>query len=584
MSVRLRPTTAACVLLAIFIGVYVGSVFHTYVAPMTRAGTETYDYYTASRNLIEGNARSIAFLFDYRTNPPGTPLPYEHAPSSHRLLGASLYALGFHRNTDLLVLVSIAFGSFFCGLVWLWSKEVRNSFLLCVAFSLYLLANQYSLVKFLNPLRSIQFGFFAMTLYLIWLNSRGAARKPNQLIIGLAFFLIWQTELIFALFLSMTYAIALLLLSTKEDLPESVRRIVPAVVGSGLSLGLFIGQLFAFRGWAFIDDWRDVVKVRNSTLYTWLTPQDAPLSNLTLLSMFSDIEQAVRYEVPKGIFDFGRHLGLMVWARFNEPAYLIPIFSFLAVVIAGIVAIESWLPKTAVQYRKGVREENRDVRLAGAAIIASLISLFLIAVPFRGYVSFLYLMLFEPLVDMIIALILAFLTLCLAYVLRGFKIGRVVEPFVTSLVAVLFIAASYWTSFSRNEARISVAVPVSTEMLRVLGGKDFAGQRVAANMEELYVLAGLLGLPPVKLPLQLATEAWARPSTIRYYVCSVEMARDKQETIKSWGRLNDLVVGGRSEIKTCDQAMKSLVSEGAKLIYYDNSGFIVDWSTIHSAN
>lgn len=129
----------SAIIMALFLSAYIATTFEIYPGPLTRGGTETYDFNTASRNLVLNDARSIAYLFDYRTIPPNVPLHYEHAPNSHRFVGAGLFAIGLTHGTDLIAASCVLFVLVFAVGLFCWSASFSFglgffvfSFLACI--------------------------------------------------------------------------------------------------------------------------------------------------------------------------------------------------------------------------------------------------------------------------------------------------------------------------------------------------------------------------------------------------------------------------------------------------------------------
>jgi len=346
------------------------------------------------------------------------------------------------------------------------------------------------------------------------------------------------------------------------------------VVGSGLSLGLFILQVIAYRGPSFVADWVKLVNTRNTVLYVWKDSSEAPLSNNQLMQLFSAAGEPNKYEVPKDFVDFLRHAFFMITGRFDEPLYLIPIGLLVGLMYCG------WrLCAAGLEQRRRPKMDSdasssweAGVERVGVAFAASVIAFVMTAVPFRGYISFLYLMQFEPLLDMVVALGLTYASLLVVRGAMQLRLGEWASV-TAAFLAVILGAFLLRTSSGRWESKVGMAVPLSSELVHVIMLPKFDQQRVATNFDERYVFVGWLGKPPVFVPLQLATERWGRPSTVRYYVCSEQAAVEARTGARA-ARLLD--VRG-SQAKTCAQALSHILADGGQLIYRDKSGYIVDW-------
>lgn len=476
----------------------------TLVLPMPRAGTEIYDLFNAARNLSSDFSWANAYLFDQRVSPPGVPQIYQHAPNNLRLVSLVLIKLGLDTvSMNSLVLVLAQVGILSLILFYLF-RSIEGAFALVLIMAMFV-ADQYFLTKIINPLRLTQYLLFFFTMYLCCARSH-----TKGLLVFVFFFIVWQTELVFAAFISSSFVLFHLFAKWRR-VRLFVVSIIPCVGGFLISIGIFCFQLFLFRSFSFISDWIGVTAERNTVLYTWFLQKENPYSFRDLVAMYGPDSLPLDYRVPQSILEFIQHLLAMICGRFDAGFWVLPTVT----VFSSIFVF--------VKYR----DLSQTLRNLYAYIISSVFGLLIVSSIFRGYVSYLYLKLHEPLIDMVLYSLLT-LNFCALSELSGSK------KYVSRILGILILVPSIFVSSSnRWESTIRPAAPLSRELLSELARPDFRGAHVFANFNDNYAIPGLIHTHILKLDSRRLSEEAMWPEMVDYYICSKYVAKDDCRSFSS---------------------------------------------------
>jgi len=486
---------------------------------MPRAGTEIYDLFNSAYNLNQNDSWSRAFLFDQRVSPPGVPLVYEHAPNNLRLFGYVLLNIGLDNpNINSLALILIQILILATIFVKLFSEKE-----LLIILPIFLLINcfdYYFLTKILNPLRLTQYLFY---YYLISVVIKVEPNRNLKLII--LFFLAWQTELVFALYLTIIYTIYIII-NYLKNFKLMTKNLLVISIACGSSLLIFISQLLLYRGWSFISDWVNVTHTRNTILYDgWKRPLDT-LSYDQISQLFMRNSDKLNYQIPLNLGDGIVHTIAMIFQRYDFFYHLIPLFIIISTIIILINRSRMLI------IHKKIYE----------LILYSIISFLLVMLVFRGYVAFLYLMLYEPLIDMIINLTLAINLGTLSYLYPIFR------KIILVPITITIVICMYMSSTDRWESKINYAAPISSEMMRELLNIKYKNNIIYANFEDNYAIPGLINTHIVYYPLSNFNNKWGYPELMDYYVCSNSADICSVENLESKNFKIDLVYKDSSGI------------------------------------
>jgi hypothetical protein len=210
------------VVLASFYAAFIVSVLEKYYAPLIRGGTETYDIHVHAYNVLYDHSISYSFLpgdLEQDVDHPHAFAQDVHvrAAFSQRFVGAAVLLLGFVDVHTFLLILCLGFCATFIGVVFQLSADHG----------------------YLRSSRGYPIAGVLVLLYTLCDKKRAGHASEAM------FFIIWQSELVFASFCSTAFTFALCL---AEGVRKSWKAVVAAAIGSCASVSLFIFQLLSYRG------------------------------------------------------------------------------------------------------------------------------------------------------------------------------------------------------------------------------------------------------------------------------------------------------------------------------------------------
>lgn len=505
---------------------YLLSIFNIFFLPMPRAGTEIYDVFNAAMNLNNNESWTRAFLFDQRVSPPGVPLVYEHAPNNIRIFSYLFIQLGMDNvRVNTIAIVAMQLVVMCIALFKLFSKkELLWVYIVLITLIVF---DNYFLSKFLNPLRITQYIFY---YYLASVLINKKYLSNNRITILVFFFAVWQTELVFAAYLTLIYTF-FIIFEYKFNLYFIYRKSIKVLMISGLSIGIFICQLFIYRGASFVSDWINVVHTRNTILYEGWVNFVGKIGLERVSKFYSREVDLFTYQIPSNFIEALMHTGIMVYERYDYLNHYLPLF----IIFSTLFIIFN---------RKNISKIQKSFYLF---IFSSLISYMVILAIFRGYVSFLYLMLYEPLLDMIINFLIAINVIVLAQKFKAYKI------FLILILTLTIAFALYNSSIGRWESRIKSAAPLSSLLINELSNLNYRNKIIYSNFNDNYAIPGLIHTHLIYYPAARLINNWSKPELIDYYICS------------------NIVGSGNN----CQDIIKLFDKDVTNIMYEDSSGAIL---------
>ena len=520
-------------LLACFYAAFIVSMHAKYYAPLIRGGTDAYDIYVNAYNVLYDHSISYSFLPGLLEqdidHPHARPQQvYLHGPFSQRFVGAAVLLLGFVNIHTCLLILCLGFCATFIGVVFRLSadhgylRRSRGYPIAGVLVLLYTLCDQNGLVMFLNPNRLPQFAFFYLTLLLCRRVLIARLNWKTHAYIAASFFIIWQCELVFALFCSLAFTFAVCLAAR---IRKSWKAVLAAACGTCASASLFIFQLLSYRGLSVFSDIISTMGERNGALYEGRPKYfEGVVPSPALLAMFKEGRTPAQYDIPADFSDFVRHFFLIVTGRYG----LVSVVLWTALLMALTLVADERLFSGRLRRFLDMGKRSDAVSLTGRFYLASLMAFFACAVPFRGFLAYMYMVMNYPMLCMVFTCGLVFLSLVVFAVCerclprRGW---RHIAPlaFVGATVFVLFN-----TSADRAENAVDSALPNGAEALRAVAGLGLTHERIGINMQTYYkpegrypagVLLGLTGRPGIYVPTTEAQAIGQDYPGLRYYLC-----------------------------------------------------------------
>ncbi|MGO8866878.1 MAG: hypothetical protein ACLQME_10295 [Alphaproteobacteria bacterium] len=512
---------------------FVISAHAKYYAPLMRGGTDAYDIYVNAYNVLYDNSISYSFLPGILEQDVDHPraLPqevYVRGPFSQRFIGAAVLELGFAKLRTFFLTMCLGFCAVFIAVVYnfsnfrgyfSWSRGYAAAMILIF---LYTLCDRNGLVMFLNPNRSLQFASYYLTLVLFRRALVAQLDWRAYAYTAVSFFLIWQCELVSALFCSLAFAFSLFL---AVGIGKSWKAVVAAVCGASASLSLFIFQLVSYRGLSIFRDILSTMGERNTVLY-YSRPRfyEGAIPDHVLSEMFRNGNTPARYDVPVGFLDFARHFYFVVTGRYQAVSMLLA----AALLLAVVLMVDEMLLSGTLFHRLGVGRKRGAIYFTGRFYLASLIAFFACAISFRGFLAYMYMVFDYPMLCMVFTCGLAFLSLVVFAVCerclprRGW---RYIAPlaFVGVTAFALFDASA-----DRAENALSSALPGGAEALRAVADLGLTHEPIGINMQTYVhpggrypagVLLGLTGRPGVYVPTTQAETISQNYPELRYYLC-----------------------------------------------------------------
>jgi len=205
--------------------------------PYYKDSNESYHTYLHARNMESHGLRN-SFLTDEANSKGSPPLTYTHNPNLPRYFGYLLRLVGIKGVGAQTLILALAAAVLSAAFVYLFLSEWPG---LLLIFGLFFGADFFGNLQFaVNSYRAwhfpLIFGCFAFSL------------KKHSLGTFISFFLLYQLEFTFAVFTTVATFVALSLDSlVKRDL-VSMKILLAAAAGAGLSIVIYIGQLVSFYG------------------------------------------------------------------------------------------------------------------------------------------------------------------------------------------------------------------------------------------------------------------------------------------------------------------------------------------------
>ncbi|MFI5023498.1 MAG: hypothetical protein ACHQRJ_17855 [Alphaproteobacteria bacterium] len=387
-----------------------------YYAPFMRGGTDAYDIYVDAYNVLYDHPISYSFLPDILEQDVDHPhaLPqeiYVHGPFSQRFVGAAVLLLGLTKLRTFFLTMCLGFCAVFIAVVYDFSNFrgyfswKRGYAAAMILIFLYTLCDRNGLIMFLNPNRSLQFAFYYLTLALFRRALVARLDWKAYAYTAVSFFIIWQCELVTALFCSLAFAFSLFL---ADGIGKSWKAIAAAACGASASLSLFIFQLISYRGLSIFGDILSIIGERNTTLYGF-RPRfyDGPMPDHVLSEMFCTQCSPWRYDIPVDFLDFARHFYFVVTGRYQAASMLLA----AALLLAVILIVDESLLSGRLFHRLGVERKRGAIYFTARFYLASLIAFFACAIPFRGFLAYMYMVVNYPMLCMVFTCGLVFLSL-----------------------------------------------------------------------------------------------------------------------------------------------------------------------------
>jgi len=239
--------------------------------PYNTDSNETFSAFVQGQSLLHFDPRKNAFLPDDATgyHPEAHPFTYSHGPNLPRYFSGLLSLVGVTR-LEWQILISAAVSAALS--LWLIGKTfpeplsgsssggVTLGWVVAALFA----TDFIGVLQFLGNLwRTWHFPLFWGCIWSV----RSRPRWPACLV---AFFLLFQLELLFALFTTATAAFYVLWLNRNSWAKWRDARYLAAAAGAVTSMGLFVVQLISFYGWrGLLFDLRTTYAARNSNSVEW---------------------------------------------------------------------------------------------------------------------------------------------------------------------------------------------------------------------------------------------------------------------------------------------------------------------------
>lgn len=525
---------ALLALLACFYVVFIVSMHAKYYAPFGRGGTEAYDIYVNAYNVLYDHSISYAFLPGLLEqdvdHPHARPQQvYLHGPFSQRFVGAAVLLLGFANVHTFFLILCLGFCAAFLAIVGKLAAHnghlgnSRDYAITGALLFLYTLCDQNGLVMFLNPNRLPQFAFFYLTLLLCRRLLIARLDWKTHSYIAASFFIIWQCELVFALFCSLAFTFAVCLAAR---IRKSWKAVLAAACGTCASVSLFIFQLLSYRGLSVFSDIISTMGERNGVLYGGRPKYfEGVVPSHTLLAVFWEGHTPLQYDIPVDFADFVRHFFFIVTGRYG----VVSVVLWIALLMALALVADERLFSGRLRGFLDIRKRSDAISLMGRFYLASVFAFFACAVPFRGFLAYMYIVMNYPMLCMVFTCGLTFISLVAIATFRRCW-GRQRRRYVAPVAVVAAIAlVLFYDSANRAENDVRAALPDGADALRALAGLHLSHDRIGINMrtyvepEGRYpagLLLGLTGRPGLYVPATQAVTTDRKYPELRYYLCS----------------------------------------------------------------
>jgi hypothetical protein len=198
--------------------------------------------------------------------------------------------------------------------------------LVAYAILLFIVIDYSTFDQLLNPYRTWHYSLFFFVLSSILVIDEDSWRR--YFVCGLASFLLFQYEYIFALFLFI--ACSFVILTGKESLAHKKRLALSFSVGAAASILIFLAQLLAFfgSGHKLIAEVLDTWQARN---ILWLGRPNLdypPITTSDLIKIFS-WTPAVQFRLPSGFLEYVRYTLAAFYANYKFPIAMLFVWPML---------------------------------------------------------------------------------------------------------------------------------------------------------------------------------------------------------------------------------------------------------------
>jgi hypothetical protein len=409
-------------LFAAFCTLCIGLVVYMYrigYIPPVRTGTsEIIDFYIQGWNLAKTPSWRLFFLTDYGINDPNSlqnSIVYTHGPNSHRFIAGIIVALGIVNIQAVLIAGCIIGIIAIAAALWTFINRCQTPLVAC-AILLFIVIDYSTFDQLLNPYRTWHYSLFFFVLASIIVGNDN--KRWHYFVPGMASFLLFQYEYIFALFLSL--ACAFVILAGRDSFAHKRRVLLAFGLGAAISILLSLGQYVAYLGSVHalsaeaFNTWQE----RNTVLYAGRPTFDSHLITTSdLIRMFSVGEVAQRFYVPSGFAEYLRYTLAAFYAYYKFP---------IAILCAGLMLIGTGI---ACSRRLGVTSSLVDRRSLVAywfhqpisrMALGCVIGVLVIGLAAPGYIAYIYFMLRLPMINLTVFLIMISLIILITELTKDF--------------------------------------------------------------------------------------------------------------------------------------------------------------------